>query len=79
MHSLERRLSKLEPSAAAGRLFVAKARDKSEADRVFAEAGAGPRDITIWLRVFCDEGDPLGEAQFFMEWMEPDGDGVPIA
>jgi len=64
MHSLERRLSKLEPSAAAGRTFVAKARDKYGADQVFAEAGAGPRDMTIWLRVFCEEDDPRGEAQF---------------
>ena len=55
MHSLERRLSKLEPSAAAGRLFVAKGRDCADAERVFTEAGAGPRDMTIWLRVFCEE------------------------
>ena len=46
MHSLERRLSKLELSEAAGRFFVAKAREECGADRVFAEAGAGSRDTT---------------------------------
>ena len=51
MHNLERRLSKLEPSAAAGRLFVAKGRDSAQVERVFLEVGAGPRDVTIWLRV----------------------------
>ena len=64
MHTLERRLSKLEPSAAAGRLFVARGRDEADVERVLTDAGAGPRDMTIWLRVFCDEGDTRGEAQF---------------
>ena len=64
MHSLERRLSKLEPSPAAGRWFVAKGRHEADVERVLAEAGAGPRDMTIWLRVFCEEADPRGEAQF---------------
>ena len=52
MHSLERRITRLEPSPAGARMFVAEAETEAEADRLFEEHGAAGRDLAIWIRTF---------------------------